>query len=359
MRLKQKSLFTAALAMAIIVPSAVVPADAQTNQTKVANVSKDFKDVPKNHSAYKEIMEMRADGIISGYPDNTFRPAQSISRAHTAALFVRSLNLKPVRAGKEFKDVPKSHPYYNEVQTVYRAGIFDGKPNGTFGINDNLSRAQMAKVLVNAFGLKVKTGYIFTDIGADHWAKDYIATLYLHGITTGSNGKFMPNAPVSRAHYAAFLYRALNPDKAPVPTEPLKPTPPTPKPDPKPEPPAPPISDTPFPTGKVTVPKGWTTAKMAEHDKTIEQTVFEYAPKKGSGKQFGKTSSRLSDYNDDNTLALIEANLKAIGSASTIEQWVADVNEAVRTGNVVVASDYSYAVYIQYYNGIPLLVQVR
>lgn len=232
-----KKLFLGTLAMMLATPVIVAPVQAEEVSTKVLP---DFKDVPKSHSAYKEIMAMRDKKIINGYPDNTFRPAQSISRVHTASLFVRSMDLKPVRAGKEFKDVPKSSPYYNDVQTVYRAGIFDGNTNGMFGINDNLTRGQMAKVLVNAFELKIEKGYIFSDVGADNWAKDYISTLYVHGITVGSNGLYKPNDPVSRAHYAAFLYRALNPDDAPKPEKPLEPTPipkPEPKPDPKPQPP--------------------------------------------------------------------------------------------------------------------------
>lgn len=227
-----KKLFLGLLAMTVASPVMVAPVQAQNVKVEI---SQEFKDVPRNYPTYTEIMAMRNQGIIGGYPDNTFRPSQAISRVHTAALFVRSLDLKPVREGKEFKDVPKSSPYYNDVQAVYRAGIFDGNPNGTFGVNDNLTRAQMAKVLVAAFDLPIKKGYIFSDIGANHWAKDDISTLYSHGITVGDNGMFKPNQSVSRAQYAVFLYRALNPDKAPKPSKPLSPNPPVVKPEPKPE----------------------------------------------------------------------------------------------------------------------------
>lgn len=63
----------------------------------------------------------------------------------------------------------------------------------------------MAKVLVSAFGLDIQKGYIFNDVFVNNWAKDYISTLYMNGITVGSNGKFMPNEPVSRVQYATFL----------------------------------------------------------------------------------------------------------------------------------------------------------
>lgn len=411
--MKKSKLFAATLAMSIAIPSAVAPmttpANAQTNKDSVETsqvtkaVSKDFKDVSKKHSAYIEIMEMRDQGIIAGYPDNTFRPAQAISRVHVASLFVRSLDLPPVRAGKEFKDVPKTSPYYDAVQTVYRAGIFDGNSNGKFGINENLTRAQMAKVLVNAFDLKIEKGYIFSDVGEKHWAKDYISSLYMSGITVGSDGKFMPNAPVSRAHYAAFLYRALNPELAPKPDKPLQPTPvepapekpkpeitppgtkptppekpappvvkPTPppvvKPEPKPEPPVdkptptpppvvqptppvtPPTAGNPFPT-TVKPPTGWTASTATTHESKVKETVFKYSPKVGTGKSFGIASVPLERFNDSSMKANIEGSLKNVGSSQTYNQWVDAVNQVIRTGGIYIAPDYSYAVYIYYVNG--------
>lgn len=231
--MKNKLVKSLAITGLLVVSSILIPMPSQAD----SNNQIDFKDVPKTHSFYKEINTMRDEGIIKGYPDNTFKPTQPISRVHVASLFVRSLDLKPVRPGKEFKDIPKSSVYYKDVQTVYRAGIFDGNTNGTFGANDNLTRAQMAKVLVNAFNLDLQKGYIFDDINSSHWAKDYIATLYTSGITVGSNGKYLPNDSVTRAHYSAFLYRALHPEDAPKPKKPLQSTPPVvKKPEPKPTP---------------------------------------------------------------------------------------------------------------------------
>lgn len=225
-----KKMFIASLSLSVGLATAVAASPAQA-----AEIQKiDFKDVPKTHGMYKEIMEMRDQGIIYGYHDNTFKPTQAITRVQVAALFNRSLDLKEVRKGKEFKDVPKSSPHYKNVQAVYKAGIFDGNSNGTFGASDKLTRSQMSKVLVKAFDLKLEKGYIFTDINEGHWYKDYVATLYANGITAGSNGKFMPNDSVTRAQYSAFLYRSLNPENAIKPSKPLQPTPPVTKPQPKP-----------------------------------------------------------------------------------------------------------------------------
>lgn len=221
--------FSTALVTAAI---PVTPAPAHANEVEKA----DFLDVPKTHLMYKEIMTMRTEGVINGYPDNSFRPSQAITRSEVAALSVRSLDLKPIRAGKEFKDVPASSVHYENVQAVYRAGIFDGNTDGTFGISDKLTRAQMSKVLVNAFGLKVEKGYIFEDIAENHWYKDYVATLYVNGITMGCQGKYMPTQSVTRAQYATFLFRALHPEQVTKPEKPLQSKPPVVKPAPPAEP---------------------------------------------------------------------------------------------------------------------------
>lgn len=365
----RNKLFMGLMAMTVSLPVIVAPVHAQEVKTEV---SQDFIDVPKTHSAYKEIKAMREQGIISGYLDNTFKPAQSISRIHVASLLVRSLDLPSVRVGKEFKDVPKTSPYYEAVQKVYRAGIFDGNTNGTFGINDNLTRAQMAKVMVKAFDLDIHKGYIFSDISADHWAKDYISSLYINGITVGSNGKYMPNDPVSRAHYATFLFRALNPEEAPKPAKPLQTEPPKPvttevkKPNPKPEPPKPPVVNrepklpvimpgNPFPSGPIEVPAGWTESKTKEHDKVIEDTVFQYAPKKGTITSFGTSTYTLDLFNDPEFRAGMARELLAIQSSVTIDEWYNGVNQAIKTGDVYIAPDYSFGVYIHYYKSMAFI----
>lgn len=382
-----KKLFLGTLAMILALPVIVAPVQAQEVVTKV---SQDFKDVSKSHSNYTEIMEMRNAGIISGYPDNTFKPSASISRLHVATLFVRSMDLKPMRAGKEFKDVLKSSPYYNDVQTVYRAGIFDGKQDGTFGVTDNLTRAHMAKVLANAFDLERHSGFIFDDVSESHWAKDDIATLYMSGVTTGDNGKYKPSAPVSRAHYATFLYRALHPDKAPTPDKPLSPKPPVTKPEkpeitppgtkptppvtpappvvkptpppvvkPEPTPPivqptppvTPPTAGNPFP-GTVRPPSGWSESTAKQHDSKVKDTVYKYSPKVGTGESFGTSSFALNRFDNVAEMkSIIEGNLKDIKSNQTYSQWVDAVNQVLKSGGIYIAPDYSYAVYIVYVSG--------
>ncbi len=352
----RNKLFMATLAAAIAVPVIVAPVQAmEVAQTNIT----DFKDVPKSHFAYTEIMAMKKAGIINGYDDGTFKPLVGITRQHVAALISRALPLEPIREATTFKDVPTSHPYYNDIQRLYRAGIIDGS-NGNFNPSASLTRAQMAKILCLAFNLEPKTGYIFTDVGADHWAKDYIATLYASGITTGSEGKFNGNETVTRAQYAVFLYRALNPDKAPIPekplnpdpvkpaepTEPTEPTKPT-KPDPKPI--DPPTSSNTLPdVSKVTPPVGWDENTSKEIATNVQKEKYKDINSVGVP---GTTSINLKSTNDlENRVKLILDSLNSRDEANlTYEQFVGIINDVVEDGTVYEGG--SYAIYYNYNTG--------
>ena len=170
-----------------------------------------FYDVPVGHPYYKEIYTLRNAKIINGYPGNLYGPKDAISRGQVAALISRSgIDLKPIRDAKQFKDVSTSHMFYNEIQTLYQAGIIDGTGD-YFNPNNSLTREQLAKILVLAFSLKNQGGYenYFNDIKQSDWAYEYILNLASNGITIGAYNNYMPKDKVTREQYAIFMYRAL------------------------------------------------------------------------------------------------------------------------------------------------------
>lgn len=182
----------------------------ETKKLTVLAKEASFIDVPVSHPYFKEIQLMKEMEIINGYEDHTFKPTASISRQHVAALIYRSgISLEPIREKIEFADVPESHPYYTEIMALYQAGIIDGSM-GKFNPNAALTRAQLAKILVNAFKLELQPVNVLPFADTDnHWAIEYINILLSNEITTGSQGRFNPNDQVSRMHYATFMYRII------------------------------------------------------------------------------------------------------------------------------------------------------
>lgn len=201
--MKNKMLKTA-MAMAIAVSVAVIPV-----QTEAA-VKSPFKDVSKNSPYYEIVHEMRDSHIISGYENGEFRPTESISRKHAAALVNRATKLKATEPFVPFKDVSTKNPFFNDIKKLQQAGIFEPDAKGNLYPNQPITRAEMAKVLTIAYDLKVKVDLDFMDVPKNHPSRKYIKALYSNGITTGDFGFYNPDKPVTRVHYAVFLHRVLH-----------------------------------------------------------------------------------------------------------------------------------------------------
>lgn len=166
-----------------------------------------FDDVPANHPYATEIGALKEAGIITG-ANQLFSPQATTSREHLVVMLSRFLPLTPIREAKVFKD-RSTFLYPEAIDKAYRAGVIDGQ-NEMFTPKGAVTRAQMAKIIVNAFALQPRaTAESFSDVPAGHWAKDVVDTLASYGITTGVNGKFNPDEPVTRAHMAVFLSRAI------------------------------------------------------------------------------------------------------------------------------------------------------
>ncbi|MCS1384118.1 InlB B-repeat-containing protein [Lysinibacillus sphaericus] len=167
-----------------------------------------FHDIA-GHWAKEMIEEIASQGIITGYSDGSFRPNEFIQRQHVALLFYRAFEFEPTRNALTFSDVTANHPYYEAITTLQQAGIVDGS-QGKFNPNALMTRAQLAKVVTLALKIELGGSSTFQDVPPTHWSYGYIAALAELEIVIGDNGKFKPDEPVTRAQFVAILYRALN-----------------------------------------------------------------------------------------------------------------------------------------------------
>ncbi|MBU8881141.1 5'-nucleotidase C-terminal domain-containing protein [Bacillus sp. FJAT-29790] len=192
---------------ATVVASMAAPANAAE--------TKQFSDVKGDFWAANEIYSLVAKEIITGYEDGTFKPNKAINRGQAANLFTRALKLPTPEDLNSFSDVPEDSTYAKSAAATKEAGIFTGS-NNKFGANDVLTREQMASVLVRAFDLKATDKEVsFTDwdkISSTH--RENVKILAQNGLTTGKgDGSFDPKSPVTRASFAIFLHRVLEPLK--------------------------------------------------------------------------------------------------------------------------------------------------
>ncbi|MBB4823277.1 hypothetical protein HNO89_000497 [Sporosarcina luteola] len=201
-------LFKATLATTIMT-GAVVAAGPLYAKAEVKSFS-DVKNIPSHHF-YDAVMKYTEAGMMSGYPDGTFKPGQNITRGDAAKLLALVLDLDMNKVTDPgFKDVSTGHPYYRYIAALVQAGIISGYEDNTFRPSDSLTRAQMSKILVLGFQLddKKNVRLPFTDINSKQWHMEYVRSLYGHEITTGTSPtKFSPNAHVTRGQMASFVFR--------------------------------------------------------------------------------------------------------------------------------------------------------
>ncbi|KXH84105.1 C40 family peptidase [Sporosarcina sp. HYO08] len=137
--------------------------------------------------------------------------AQYASRAEIAEILTSELGLDNNGTSAEFTDVSASHPNHDAIAAVAAAGIFTGNGAGAFNPNEHLTRAQLAKVLVEAFNLQGTSDVTFKDVPTSHWAYDYINTLYYNEVTQGyGDGNFGINDKVTANQFKLFIERLNN-----------------------------------------------------------------------------------------------------------------------------------------------------
>ncbi|MEL3959885.1 S-layer homology domain-containing protein [Lysinibacillus endophyticus] len=168
-----------------------------------------FTDVKGDFWAEKEISNFVDLGIVKGYPDKTFRPENTVTRGQAAIMIARGLKLDVSNVGAvSYEDIKDAS--IKEIAAVTKAGIMKGT-NGKFEPNKPLTRAQMATILTNAFKLKGDGSTIFTDVAKDHYAYEAIDAIVSNKIATGlEDGSFKPEEATTRAQFVVFLSSALN-----------------------------------------------------------------------------------------------------------------------------------------------------
>jgi N-acetylmuramoyl-L-alanine amidase len=179
-----------------------------------ASAAASFSDVPSSHWASKEIYYLSSKSIVKGY-GSYFAPENNLTRAQAAKMLLISLGEKEARVSSAtFSDVPKSHWASGWIERAYQLGIFSGKGDGKFGPEENLTRQQMSKILVNAFKVPIPDDLTepFLDVWEGHEMRKYISALYKEGIITNTNDRFKPFNLSDRAMFSASLARTLNPD---------------------------------------------------------------------------------------------------------------------------------------------------
>jgi parallel beta-helix repeat protein len=173
-----------------------------------------FTDIAGNW-AQAFIQAMVEKGLISGFPDATFKPNQHLTRAEYAALLAKTFTQTPIQEAIEFSDIPSNFWAAAAIQKASAMGFIAGFPDGTFRPNHNLTRIQAIVSLVN--GLKLTQGnldslLVYTDRAQiPSYAVEKVASATNAGLVVNypNINELNPLRDITRAEIAVMIYQAL------------------------------------------------------------------------------------------------------------------------------------------------------
>jgi hypothetical protein len=170
------------------------------------------------HWADDQVQALVYRGVINGYPDDTFRPDQPITRAEFTAMLVGLLKTGMTAPAKsDFQDVSAGDWFYDAVESAFQAGWVKGFDDGTFKPDAILSREQAVSMVANVlavFKIPVVAESLeqFTDVkgSAGAWWYPDLVTVYSAGLIRGMTGTTLaPAAGATRAQAAVIAYGLL------------------------------------------------------------------------------------------------------------------------------------------------------
>jgi hypothetical protein len=205
------ALFTALASVAGAAAPIIVQIPAQAQ----AQVS--FSDVSSDYWAKSFIQDLANRGILSGFPDGTFRPNDPVTRAQFAAMVRQAFRRSPVRDAVSFMDVPSDYWAAAAIREAYTTGFLAGYPEGVFRPDENIPRAQVLVSLSSGLGYTpsgaiASTLQTYRDASSvPDWAKNSIAAATEKRIVVNYPDvqTLNPNRSATRAEVAAFIYQAL------------------------------------------------------------------------------------------------------------------------------------------------------
>ena len=172
-----------------------------------------FTDVQPADYFYEAVRYLYCAGVISGYSDNTFRPYNNTTRGQLTKIVVLAFGL-PLYTPPlpTFTDVPTTHTFYQYIETAAYEGLVSGYADGTFRPQNDVTRGQLSKIVVEAAGwpLLNPPTPTFSDVRPGNPFYQYVETAYDQGIISGyADGTFRPGNNATRGQISKIVYEAV------------------------------------------------------------------------------------------------------------------------------------------------------
>jgi hypothetical protein len=165
----------------------------------------------KNQTAIQYLYD---NGVISGYPDGTFKPSNIVNRAELLKILVGGMGIQPTtNAGYKncFPDV-KEEWFAPFICYAKQYGWVSGYPDGTFQPAKTVNKVEAIKMLVNSQGYmipSVVSGVVYNDVDNTAWYAPYVKAAKDKGLLEESSSTFGVTSNMTRANISENIYRAI------------------------------------------------------------------------------------------------------------------------------------------------------
>lgn len=195
---------------------AIAPLAAPQPEYQLAQVSS-FSDI-QGHWAQSVIESLASRDVVRGFPDGTFRPDLTVTRAQFAAIVRQAFQVQPVRTSVQFSDVSTNYWAYSAIDEAYRSGFVSTTSNNLFRPEQGISRDQALVGLVN--GLKLTSETTSADILETYFEDAaQVSAATRNDLAIATEKRLVASYPnvralnpqqlATRAEVATFIYQAL------------------------------------------------------------------------------------------------------------------------------------------------------
>lgn len=172
-----------------------------------------FPDVPKSYLYRDAILYLYGKKIISGYPDNTFKPGNEINRAEFLKILVEGAGVSPDAAEYSncFSDVGTDW-FARYVCYAKSIGWVDGYPDSTYKPSQTVNKVEAIKMVLNSQGITPSTSVIanpYDDVSSNAWFAPYVQKAKEMGILEETGTKLEPDENMKRGSVSQLLYKTL------------------------------------------------------------------------------------------------------------------------------------------------------
>lgn len=196
-----------------LVPILFAVASLTTSPAAAVAMAGSFSDVPATHSNYEAIEYLKKNDILHGYSDGTFGPENPVLRGEAVKIVLRAFDISFDEEYEVlFPDVLEDDWFFPYVMAAQKAGILSGYKDGTFKPANQVNLAESLKIalLAAGFDTSATTTYdVFADVLASDWYSPYALFAREKNIILGDEeNKVYPGTAMTRAKFAELIYRS-------------------------------------------------------------------------------------------------------------------------------------------------------